>query len=637
MHESPRFPRYRSRIARLGLVGTLTASMLATSIATISPAVAAQTANDENTTASIAPDDTLAYLSVNLDQESAQWTQAQALFDRAGLTDALTQSGIDPEEITEEASAFTGGYAALVLTSLPADGSVSLDDITTEVAGAATDPAALADGAAVSGFSIVLQADDPDAVETFFLDQLADDAEYVGTTVETETYGDVEISYTEAASTDETGTAIARVDDYVVVAATVDDLEPIIDTANGDEDALADNDDFAKIQDGLNADWLSFGYFDATELIDQLEETSPDVFAEIDESVIDQANGVTGYAIWADAPGFRVDTVTVLENGPASEDEFPTLSGDYASNVSADTLFFANGGNLNRYGILDTVALIFAQELVSTSAGTPVPTDPTDVFEASADTIGFNIKTDFIDQLEGEYGFAVSASDLTSSSPDINAIFAADVTDDDTVNDVADTISLLLTMGAGVELDTREVGTDGEVKTLDLTDSSGVPLVVEYGVVDGQLLVGVNDGIDTWVEGPTASLADDETFQQTFAELPGDATDLYYVNVQQILPIVEEITSAYTGSYSIDDADPSCGEFDTQVEAQAAYDEDSFENYLLDSDFDGTACEDYFVSATPAAEATPSISDINILSVGGVTYLDEDGNIGSSSIILIGE
>ena len=52
------------------------------------------------------------------------------------------------------------------------------------------------------------------------------------------------------------------------------------------------------------------------------------------------------------------------------------------------------------------------------------------------------------------------------------------------------------------------------------------------------------------------------------------------------------------------DADPSCGEYATQADAQAAYDEDQFENYQLDQDFDGEACEDFF--GAPAASPAPS-------------------------------
>lgn len=48
------------------------------------------------------------------------------------------------------------------------------------------------------------------------------------------------------------------------------------------------------------------------------------------------------------------------------------------------------------------------------------------IYAKAATTAGFNLKTDFIDQLDGEYGLALSASDLTSGSPKIDAIFVTD-------------------------------------------------------------------------------------------------------------------------------------------------------------------------------------------------------------------
>jgi hypothetical protein len=85
---------------------------------------------------------------------------------------------------------------------------------------------------------------------------------------------------------------------------------------------------------------------------------------------------------------------------------------------------------------------------------------------------------------------------------------------------------------------------------------------------------------------------------------------------------------------SIPDNDPACAEYDTQEEAQQAYEEEF--NFDLDLDFDGEACEDYFAPATPAASPASSFEDLNVLGIGIVTY-DADGDIGQSSLLAIGE
>jgi hypothetical protein len=120
----------------------------------------------------------------------------------------------------------------------------------------------------------------------------------------------------------------------------------------------------------------------------------------------------------------------------------------------------------------------------------------------------------------------------------------------------------------------------------------------------------------------------------TLAQLPGDPTGISFVNLEQIVPLVAEAESALGGASSVD-ASPDCAKFATQAEAQAAYDEDSFTNFDLDQDFDGKACEDFFVSAT--AEASPTAAPMSGLrSVGMVSY-EKDGHQATSTIILIVE
>jgi hypothetical protein len=92
--------------------------------------------------------------------------------------------------------------------------------------------------------------------------------------------------------------------------------------------------------------------------------------------------------------------------------------------------------------------------------------------------------------------------------------------------------------------------------------------------------------------------------------------------------------NAFSGT-STEDADPSCGDYASQEEAQAAYDEDNFENYQLDLDWDGEACEDYFAPATPVT-ADAGAGMLNVSALAAVTWA-EDGRTGSNAIIVIGE
>ncbi|MGB3306293.1 MAG: DUF3352 domain-containing protein [Thermomicrobiales bacterium] len=642
-------PTQRHRGLSLALVSLLSVSMLFSALISGSnPARAAQGSTLADTTADLTPATALAYISVNLDQKSDQWTLSTELLKRAGLTEALNESGLDNgsvESATDEADAFLGGHAAFVLSTLPMDDSFNLDAITGEVSGAMTDPGTVANGDVPSGFAVIIESPDPDAAQTQLEAMIEKDAQNNGSTVDTETYGGVEISSIAGTDADSAGTAVARVGDAVVLATLPTDIHPIIDTANGDVDKLSDDAAFKTLKSGLNADWLSFGMVNGSTLLDQLREQDPEVFAEVPASSIAQMDMVSGYVLWADQPGFRIDTLSLPGAGAESATAQEPLRNDFASKVSGDTLYFANSSNINQYGILDTVGLIFAQALVgdsmdlATPGATPISLDESSaqIFAQAANVLGFNIKTDFIDQLTGEFGVAVSASDLTGSNPNISAIFVSDTEDATKVTDVASKISFILASALGGDvLSSRDVN-GSSITSIDLS-GTGVAAALEFGVVDGQLLIGTDSGINDYVNGPTDSLADNKVYQDTMAELPAAATGITFLNVQGLMPLIDEATSSLGDMSTTLDNSPDCAQFSSQEEAQAAYDEDQFANFDLDRDFDGTACEDFFASSTPEVAASPAsaTSSIHVQAVGTVSYV-KDGMSATSTIVLIGE
>ncbi|MGC4191920.1 MAG: DUF3352 domain-containing protein [Thermomicrobiales bacterium] len=596
----------------------------------------------EDKTATVVPADALVYASINLDLKSDQFTLAKDLLKRAGIeqeVDSATSSVSASEQKTIDAA--TGGYAAFVLTKLPADVTNSLDTLSSEVTTMTSDPSDLATGDVPSGFAVVLQASDPDATEKTMMDEIENSSQANGLTVKTETYEGVTISSVPGASSDEAGTALARVGDFVVIATLPEDIHPIIDTETGKTDNLAGSDTFSSVKDELNAEWLAFGLVNGPRMLDEIEAAGTTTSDEIPASTKAQLQAVTGFVFWADQSGFRMDTIAIASADAPAAASTPAVSGDLAKKVPADSLVFVNGVNINQYGVLDALGLVFAQALAgSGSTSTPMATPASledqqaAIYAQAASVLGFNLKTDFIDQLDGEYGFALSASDLTSSNPKIDALFVTDTVNAQKVTDTASKISFILAAAVnGDMLSSRDVN-GSTVTTLDLGDSS-MPMKVEYGVVDGQLLIGVNDGIDNYVNGPAQPLASSELYKDTLAELPGDSTGVMFVNLELITPLIAEAESAYSGSMSTTDTSPDCAKFSSQEEAQAAYDEDSFTNFDLDQDFDGKACEDFFAAATP--EASPAVAPMSGLrSVGMVTY-EKDGHQATSTIILIAD
>lgn len=602
-------------------------SLFASTLALMAPGSAAAQSADFGT-ADVTPADALVYVRANLHPESDQWSLANDLIDRSGIA-AATGEDISLDDVQEMEPALDG-EAAFVLTSIDVDRPIDLNEVTS----VASDPMASVEGDIPSGFSVLFQPDNMADIQQAMESSLEDQ----GTEIETSEYGGVTIQYAPPADEYSDGYAYAQVNDTTLAIATIPgDLEPIIDTANGDLDPLSSNENFTNMQDQLTTDSLVFGYADGGALVDQIIKAVPDLESSVPQATLDQARGFIGFTVWADQPGFRFDSLLV----PAAGNTLPVLTpfdDDLASRVSADSLFFTSGRDLGASGALDAIGLIAAQSIAGEEPlATPVASQTSEdyadeIFARAEQTIGFNIKTDFIDQLVGDYAFSVSAKNLDSATPEIDAIFVSGAADAQTVNDVISKISFLATAA----------GDEGVVTSRDLADGTSIyqfnvgdeslPMVLEAGVVDGQLLIGLNNGIDDYVDGPASTLADDPNFQAVFSNLPSDYSNAFFLNVPKLAPMIESFATSMDSS-STPDNDPKCGDYATQEEAQAAYD-DTFD-FDLDQDFDGEACEDFF-NPTPEASPASVTASLNILGVGAVTY-DVDGSIGQSMIVAIGD
>jgi hypothetical protein len=601
--------------------------------------------------ASYVPTGALVFGEVELDPESGQMTLARELLDQANIEALLTPDQQDElmaglamagDMIDGQASFFFG----------PIDrGELGIDDVSSEAAAIANDPLSAAQELP-GGWAILLQPGDPEYVHDFLVDsigmqmpvstaELPDDASSTppvaaaDSPVQSETYEGYDISY-EPATEGSAGQALALVDDVIVAAASPDDVKTVIDVVTGTTESLATDTDFQDVRHRLPDQALALGYVDGPAWLDLIEAQESAEFDQIPDELLASFAVHQGFAVWADEPGFRLDSVALAPEGiaPSPLNEYqPTL----ANTVPADTMVYAGGADLGAYPQLEALAFVFALDLigVDTETVTP-PADPEAyadaVFAEAEEVLGFNLKTDVLDQLTGEWAVA-GTTDLATGS----AVFITEVADPDVVAEVLADVSAQLASQSGTdtrfELSTREV--DGaEIMVLDITDAA-TPIVIEFGVVDGKLVVGLNGWLDLATAPAEDPLADDPTFQATLSALPAEYTTLSYVNLSALIPLVDLVMSTFASTSSTVDADPTCGEYTSQEEAQAAYDDDDFENYMLDLDWDGIACEDYFAEASPVA--TPAgIAEVNVLSIGTVTWVG-NGVSGASAIVLIGD
>ena len=572
-------PRSRGRSLLSGLLAfTVIVMTFATAIGLRTRATEAQAASLD--TASFAPDTALLYAAVNLDQSSDQYTQATALLDRAGLSGLLEQtasSAIEDADIDNYLDAVLGGEVGFIVNDVNGAESLDLGSVVTGDVAAVTSTTS-------PGFGAVVRAADPDAAYSSMQEDLRTSATSSGVEVDSTEYDGVTIESVTApeAATDSTGEAagssmaLARVDDYILFAQVAADLEPLIDAHVGRVPTLADGGNLADLQSRLNPEYLMFAFINGPALkVGLLGAADPQTETLLGSATLNALDAYTGLVVWADDPGFRLDTISIPTAEATGTSMMGTFDGTLDERVPADTVLFANGTNLGGSGLLDGLAILFAMgatgmvETTGESAATPAAIDPDAVLDDASDLVGFNLQTEFIDQLTGEFGLAISIANLLGADG-IGGIFVSGVEDPSVLSDSVSKIALLVAAAVGgeTEYSTREVN-DATVNVVE-DDSGTLPIKVEYGVVDGELLVGYGNMLQTYVDGPEESLASNSQYQETMALLPSEHGVVFYLDLSQIIGLVESMFGMSGGS-GIIDAAPECDTYETQTAAQAAY------------------------------------------------------------------
>lgn len=658
----------------VALAGTMAVGSAATTLSALPRSVAAQEAAP--TTARVVPETAPLYLALNLDLESAQWRQVETLLTRVGfptvvddvVRDLERDLAEDPYEAAFAVDDLLGGELGVVVTEaaiaealasatagMPT-GRGSFAEATPFPAAGTPLPSAAAEPS--GGFALVLEASDPDATFAALAEEMGNEAERDGGRVEEIAHRGVEIL---ALPGDEYGggMAIARLDEFVLFAESPVDVEPLIDTAAGETAALADAAPMADVLAALHDETALFGFVNGERVGDALgdevaaylEAVSPGVGA----SALDLH---LGFALWADEPGLRLDTIAL----PLPGGSLPPLPSNAETTldrrVSADNLFFVGGADLGANGALDALALLVATTVVQELGedGTSAPTgglvtigdtllaeDVEAQFAAAERVLGFDLRADLFDQPVGEFALSGTIGDLLSGQG-FTGLFASDVRQPAVVAGSLRRVARLIesTGGGAVDVSTRQVAGDTvfvarSVPTDDF--STGTPPTVEFGVVDDQVVIGLGPGVDDYVDGPANALADDERYRRVMATLPEEHNQVAYVNLgffATTLRLVLADAGAAPGTGEIVDADPACAAFATQVDAQAAYEADPIATGELDQDFDDEACEDFFAGATPAASPA-TVGDPSALEALATVGATDGETYRSSTILFIAE
>jgi hypothetical protein len=611
--------------------------------------VAAQATSVSFSTAEVAPADSIAYLVMTLNDESEQWRLADVLLDRAGLGEALDEE--IGRELRNEAGedlpldAFLGGEVGIMVSPIVletlAEESMGAADLEAMLGGMETaSPEAEPTGLEAQGFALALEARAPDTAWTGVRESVLGEAEH-----EESTYEGTEILYTPPTTADDEGMAAARAGDLILIATTPEDLHPLIDTADGRTDAITTVPEFTTVRDELPTDFLMFAFTNSIDTTDA--DFGP--FAMFADQFSTQS--FTGLTIAAAEPGFRMETATLAAEGetlPAGADNFES---ELVTKAPEDSLFFTSAADLGATGVLDVLGATIiglAMGMGDPSAMPDADTSAEDYiaeqYQAAESLIGINLQTDLFQQLSGEYGGWLAAN---LEAEDVSGLFASGVDDAETVSNALMQLSFLIQGATGTEtpLTTREVG-GGQVYVIELGDDAGSTL--EFGVVADYLVFGKGDAVDRFGEAPEDSLADNTQFQAVMDTLPVEYNGLTYIDLAQAIPLMEVAAQeseglGLGGAEEITDASESCADYETQEEAQAAYDAAESGTFDLDQDFDGEVCEDYFNPAETdaatqvegGATAADALADVDYSAIKALAFVSyADGEVQRSSSIL---
>jgi hypothetical protein len=277
-----------------------------------------------------------------------------------------------------------------------------------------------------------------------------------------------------------------------------------------------------------------------------------------------QLNAYTGEVVWADDPGFRTDTIIIPAAGaepPAPANFSLTLD----AKVPDDTLIFADSFDLGpslgpSLDVLNSVvkAVVADPELAQdVPSGMRESLASGDIYAFLGRFLAFNPRTDLLDQLVGEWAFALSVRSLNPN--DISGVFVSDAKNQTLLTDSVTKLAVwlnTLTIGAMISQSdggspnfnggafgahTEEVdGTLTQVIEIPVPEMN-TAVRLQWGVVNGQLVFGIGDGFTSYHAGPVATLADSPRYRSVMAELPSEHNGVFYLNLNEMINLVQPI------------------------------------------------------------------------------------------------
>jgi len=585
------------------------------------PGVSAQDALPTITDA--APANTALFQQVDLDFDGEQWQQSDALLERLGVPDALdtwreelVTKQSDMGSFSEaDLDAVTGGEMAIVVsdtafaTLFEVQAQMMAEMTGTPVAS----PVSLVEGEPL-GVAIILRASDADAAWEYAENQTNAFATQNELEVTSTPYGSGEILETvggegkgaedleEPYSTflgahGDKEFAAGRAGDYIIGAATAEDVEQIIDVIDGNAPSLSESEPLTQIAAELPAPALSFTYIDAQAVVNSLDEDTLESIEAMQPGFsLEDMGSYSGLTLTAVDEGFRMDSYSIVAEGADATKVIVPNSPqtvEAAAHVPADTFVYSAGtlpaGSFSSgaYSVAQAVNAAETGEVPQESFPSAEEIDAS--IEQATETLGFNPATELFDILGPDYVFFSSFPSFMDEFS-FNAVAAVSTSDPTTLAGTMEKVADLITREGGedVSLTTRDMDGDTIYSVGDPSDDSSP--TVDFGVVGNQAVAGIGTGLDQLSATPAEALADDPQYQEIMGTLPAEYSSVFYVDARP----VTALATMFAGGFSEGGAE-----------------------------------------ATPVAEPTGSLE--NLLGFGAVASSDSDTTMSGSAILYIAE
>ena len=320
---------------------------------------------------------------------------------------------------------------------------------------------------------------------------------------------------------DEPG-AWALVDDQLLFAPSAEEVNAAIDAHADPSATLAEAQHLAALNAQLPADWLAFVTYDMTELVaaswDQMATMAPEMSDAFDSLLDQPLRGAM--ALTAGADRLALDVASDAPTGPLA---VANTDRGLAGEVPADTLFFAEGGNIGA-----SLAAVIGP-IKEAAAATPEGAEQVAMIEAA---LGADLEelVSWIDHgalalgwggTEPYGGLVLVPSDADAAARRLGQL---------------GTFASLASMdpSSGISVENREVA-GSTVTTIRWEDPSAASpgvtvfampvatgVTVEYTVTDDRALVGIGEGfVERVLTLDGGSLADEPRYRDAIADLGG--------------------------------------------------------------------------------------------------------------------